>query len=63
MLVHKIYGRSMLHIGELKNSYEFCLHILKDGEPDSSVSIVSGCGLDDRTIEVRCPAEVKGFLL
>jgi hypothetical protein len=29
----------------------------------SSVSIVSGYGLDDRAIEVRFPAEAKGFLL
>jgi hypothetical protein len=29
----------------------------------SSVSIVSGYGLDDRTIEVRSPAEAKGFFL
>jgi hypothetical protein len=30
-------------------------------EPGSSVSIVSGYGLDDRTIEVRSPAEAKDF--
>jgi hypothetical protein len=29
------------------------------GEPGSSVSIVSGYGLDDRAIEVRSPAEAK----
>jgi hypothetical protein len=33
------------------------------GEPGSSVSIVSGCGLEDRAIEVRSPAEAKGFFL
>jgi hypothetical protein len=33
------------------------------GEPGSSGSIVSGYGLDDRAIEVRSPAEVKGFFL
>jgi hypothetical protein len=33
------------------------------GEPDTSVSIVSGYGLDDRAIEVRFPAEAKGFFL
>jgi hypothetical protein len=33
------------------------------GEPCSSVSIVSGYGLDDRAIEVRFPAEAKGFFL
>jgi hypothetical protein len=30
-------------------------------EPGSSGSIVSGYGLDDREIEVRSPAEAKGF--
>jgi hypothetical protein len=32
-------------------------------EPGSSVSIVSGYGLDDRAIEVRSPAEAKEFFL
>jgi hypothetical protein len=30
-------------------------------EPGSSVSIVSGYGLEDRETEVRFPAETKGF--
>jgi hypothetical protein len=30
-------------------------------EPGSSVSIVSGYGLDDRAIEIRSPAEAKDF--
>jgi hypothetical protein len=30
-------------------------------EPGSSVSIVSGYGLDDRAIQVRSPAEAKDF--
>jgi hypothetical protein len=30
-------------------------------EPGSSVSVVSGYGLDDRVIEVRFPAEAKDF--
>jgi hypothetical protein len=34
-----------------------CVHY----EPGSSVSIVSGYGLDDRAIEIRSPAEVKDF--
>jgi hypothetical protein len=34
-----------------------------DCEPGSSVCIVSGYGLDDREIEVRCTVEVKGFFL
>jgi hypothetical protein len=32
-------------------------------EPVSSVSIVSGYGLDDQTIEVLSPAEINGFSL
>jgi hypothetical protein len=32
-------------------------------EPGSSVSIVSGYGLDNRAINVRSPAEAKGFFL
>jgi hypothetical protein len=32
-------------------------------EPGSSVSIVSGYELNDRAVEVRSPAEGKGFFL
>jgi hypothetical protein len=32
-------------------------------EPGSSVSVVSRCGLDDRAIEIRSPAEAKGLFL
>jgi hypothetical protein len=35
----------------------YCLH----GSRGSSVSIVSGYGLDDREIQVRSPAEAKNF--
>jgi hypothetical protein len=38
------------------NNYTHC-------KPGSSVSIVSGYGLDDRAIDVRSPAEAKGFFL
>jgi hypothetical protein len=31
-------------------------------EPDSSVSAVSGYGLDDRAIEVESPAKANGLL-
>jgi hypothetical protein len=31
--------------------------------PTNQVSIVSGYGLDDRAIEVRSPAEARGFFL
>jgi hypothetical protein len=44
----------------------FCkilLCIKHNGVPGSSVSIVSGYGLDDRAIEVRSPTEEKAFLL
>jgi uncharacterized protein YcbK (DUF882 family) len=33
------------------------------GEPGRPVSIVSGYRVDDRLIEVRSPAEAKGFFL
>jgi hypothetical protein len=36
---------------------------VKIGEPGSSVSIVSGYGLDDWAMEVRSPAEARGFFL
>jgi hypothetical protein len=35
--------------------------VLKLCEPGSSVSIVSGYGLDDRVIAVRSPAEAEDF--
>jgi hypothetical protein len=37
--------------------------ILFHSEPGSSVSTVSGYGLDDRAIEVPSPTEAKGFFL
>jgi hypothetical protein len=40
-----------------------CIPFVIIGEPGSSVNIVSGYGLDDRSIEVRSPAEAKGFFL
>jgi hypothetical protein len=40
-----------------------CIPFVIIGEPGSSVNIVSGYGLDDRSIEVRSPAEAKGFSL
>jgi hypothetical protein len=41
----------------------FLVVIMHLDEPGSSVSIVSGLGLDDRVIEVRSPAETKGFFV
>jgi hypothetical protein len=37
------------------------MYLQETREPGSSVNIVSGYGLDDRAIEVRSPAEAKGF--
>jgi hypothetical protein len=34
-----------------------------EGEPGSSVNIVSGYGLDDRAIEVWSLAQAKGYFL
>jgi hypothetical protein len=40
----------------------YLLHIVRClREPGSSVSIVSGYGLDDRAIEVRSPVVAKRF--
>jgi hypothetical protein len=41
--------------------YVFIYSVL--GEPGSSVSILSGYGLEDRAIKVRSPAEAEGFFL
>jgi hypothetical protein len=48
------------HVGKIKVT--LC-SADETSEPGSSVSIVSGYGLDDRAIEVRSPAEAKGFFL
>jgi hypothetical protein len=37
--------------------------LISGGETGSSVSIVPDYGLDDRAIEVRSPAQAKGFVL
>jgi hypothetical protein len=47
----------------LRDEYEMKARGADRGEPGSSVSIVSGYGLDDQTIEVRSPAQAKGFFL
>jgi hypothetical protein len=43
--------------------YSILSYYIDTYEPGSSVSIVSGYGLDDRAIEVRSLAEAKGFFL
>jgi hypothetical protein len=52
------YGQNSLW-----NSVSFVVTVSVLSEPGSSVSIVSGYGLDDRAIEVRFPAEAKAFFL
>jgi hypothetical protein len=42
---------------------KFRLVNIKRGDGIAEVSIVSGYGLDDRAIEVRSPAESRGFFL
>jgi len=40
-----------------------CVAVITHIEPGSSVSIVSGYGLDDRAIGLRSPAEANEFFL
>jgi hypothetical protein len=47
----------------LSKVFRFLLYIMRYGSRGSSVSIVSGYGLDERAIEVRSSAEVRGFFL
>jgi hypothetical protein len=47
-----------MHSTATGNNY---VTITKLGEPGSSESIVPDYGLDDRVIEVRYPAEARGF--
>jgi hypothetical protein len=57
-------GSISLMLAESSTVSHLLAHVLYDtGEPGSSVSIVSGYGLDDRVIKVRSPAETKGFFL
>jgi hypothetical protein len=43
--------------------YVLEMSMTPQSEPGSSVSIVSGYGLDDRVIQFRSPVEAKGFFL
>jgi hypothetical protein len=72
ILLHSVAAKALSHIIIIRlplkrlKAPHFCkilLSIKHNGVPGSSVSIVSGYGLDDRAIEVRSPAEAKGFLL
>jgi hypothetical protein len=45
------------------NENDIQMELKATREPGSSVSIVSGYGLDDRAIGFRSPAEEKGFFL
>jgi hypothetical protein len=51
-VTYKRYDRTLKYI---------YIYIYIYGVSGSSVSVVSGYGLDDREIEVRSPAEAKGF--
>jgi hypothetical protein len=48
------FSRHLIYFGQLLLLYK---------SRGSSVSIVSDCGLDDRAIEVRSPAEEREFFL
>jgi hypothetical protein len=51
------------NVSFLRNTVKTVISITSKRSQGSSVSIVSGYGLDDRTIEVRSPAEARGFFL
>jgi hypothetical protein len=50
-----LFGIDILYI------YIYIIYIYIFGKPGSSVSIVSGFGLNDRAIEVQSPTEAKDF--
>jgi hypothetical protein len=51
----------MFYSFDLSTCNEFRFSALSRREPDSTVSIVSGYGLDDRAIEFRSPTGAKDF--
>jgi hypothetical protein len=57
---HVITPKDYVTVCEHNHKYNKQCYIIKS-EPGSSVSIVSGYGLDDRAIEVRPPSEAKDF--
>jgi hypothetical protein len=54
-------ARSIVVASRLTNRQINVIFIFAKREPGSSVSTVSGYGLDDGALEVRFPAEKKGF--
>jgi hypothetical protein len=56
-------GHDIIRYNELHEPEYFSRSKLVKSDPGSSVSIVSGYGLDDRAKEIRFPAEAKGFFL
>jgi hypothetical protein len=69
-----IMGYYAVQHGENWPTFQMCLLFYHQGDRfnfyetirrnrDSSAGIMYGYGLDDRAIEVRSPAEEKGFLL
>jgi hypothetical protein len=62
-IVHD-YAFSVLYLLTPSHSTLYNVHSLFiSGEPGSLASIVSGYRLDDWAIEVRFPADAKGFFL
>jgi hypothetical protein len=58
-----LYFDFTVQFSPLSIQLQFSIYSRLTYEPGSSVSIVSGYGLDDRAIEVRYPAEAKGFFV
>jgi hypothetical protein len=60
---HRIIQSSGLQttIHETNFAYIFLRLLFLTKEPGSSISIVSGYGLDDQAIQIRSPAEAKDF--
>jgi hypothetical protein len=62
---HVLIPQLIIHVGDSysrKQLFSVALSSIKC-ESGSSVSIVSGYGLNDRAIGIRSPAEAKGFFL
>jgi hypothetical protein len=62
-VTYAIYIPGVPLFERLQCNYPFCYIYFLPRKPGSSGSIVYGYGLDDRVIEVRSPAEAKGFFL
>jgi hypothetical protein len=63
MLIRDLLIQLLFILFERSISDNYGIPVLRGRESGSSVSIVSGYGLDNRAIEVRSPAQEKGFFL